>query len=1251
MGAGAGPAVRGELVFMVGALPRPRPGSRDRSPLIFVVDLSGSMGEHSTKLFEACAHICADAVGTEGLVHIVLFGGFAKRFDAGAPDAVEQMKTHFDRMMGGTIYQSALEQVVAILDVDKASRAGATKPHLLFMTDGADNSYGDSWRQYFDLLVRDRVTTTAWYLRTAWGNPEEAFQKLHGMCTSPLDLAKMAAADNVASAAADAAAAAAAAVRHTRTVPTPPKTAGDVLIELAAVVGGAHLGAKYLVELQFGEKTRTVPGVLAPDGDTLIVELLMPLGEEPPVRLQVLDVRRVGEETAAAAVAAAAADAPTFEPCEAAVAVSHEAPSVPALIVAAIAEPDGLTQLEEATRCLRRMLGAADDSRRDGTMAALESVARRMRTGDPNLTDRVSRLLKAAEAMIVRAGTTGRATRRATKALQAVERALKSAQGEEGAAIARRIADETDRLRAARLETPAYAYGEDAVSLENLEEIESGNLPLVALTTPATANRGSRGSGGAAALEVGLVNPEQTRVQPFALTTSEALAMLQDYRLPIIHAQEHVAIPLFALRDPALARFMRAHIIASLALLGQPGLPLGRMEDQFFHTSLVRPNFDKSEHWTLLPYGVAFLDHVRVEIAPSVHVEVADGRLLTLRNGGAAGQLPSRGTVRLAGGLEKIPFTNGGTLGSGGRPTLTLARCPTHDVAGTRVQILPSEQTATLLDALGEIADADHRVPIMAIVQEYLAGGSLHGVLAAAGAPPLPGLPCQIWESIWSSVFLALLMRRLDGASAAAVRDDYEALRGYIKLHAARRALKGAVPALKTELLAIVAADPALGVLAAAPIADAALDALYAALGDAGDAAALLKSHVDPGEQRLRAGAVLAPATLQELSDALVRTMQPRAGTVVDPHRIELCPPAEKVAELHDQGAHVLALEEEVLRDISNHLCTAPKNVCDAMARAGAVNGAGCWRREALALTGLAPNGWDGSGPIPPAVLRQVPLPAGAAAAAAAQSAEVLRVLRRRAIAAGDPAHLAAAVRLTRELHPTWSLSQMLAMLRNVRAAAGGSSALLHALWPTLPWDEALNAVFLEEEIVSVEEVESKRGKPGTVPPTPGSRAFQRLGGAPGLGLGTRTFQALTPLSLLCALHHGCEVDYLRKIAYLLTHGGGRLMAVVSRDGHWAVLTLGGHVPRWCSTFYVANRPEPEAPLPLYPGVLADGSGLGGYTDNTAGDDGGFADLIELDGATARPVVFGGLMLAASVSGMMSAVVSLLLGASSYKWW
>ena len=44
------------------------------------------------------------------------------------------------------------------------------------------------------------------------------------------------------------------------------------------------------------------------------------------------------------------------------------------------------------------------------------------------------------------------------------------------------------------------------------------------------------------------------------------------------------------------------------------------------------------------------------------------------------------------------------------------------------------------------------------------------------------------------------------------------------------------------------------------------------------------------------------------------------------------------------------------------------------------------------------------------------------------------------------------------------------------------------------------------------------------------------------------------------------------------------------------------------SKFYVANKPTPDAPLPLYPGVLADGSGIGGCRDDEFPDT-GFADL------------------------------------------
>ena len=272
---------------------------------------------------------------------------------------------------------------------------------------------------------------------------------------------------------------------------------------------------------------------------------------------------------------------------------------------------------------------------------------------------------------------------------------------------------------------------------------------------------------------------------------------------------------------------------------------------------------------------------------------------------------------------------------------------------------------------------------------------------------------------------------------------------------------------------------------------------------------------------------------------------------------------------------------------------------------------------------------------------------------------------------AKDAARLAAAVSLTREQHAEWSPSQMLAMLHRVLASAGDDAAargdLLRALWPALPSDEALDTAFLDTGAVSAEEVERKRGKPAAVPPTPGSRGFQRCvkgalrtyhdalaqrEGGRVLGLSTgaaRQFLAVTPFTLLCALHHGCSMEHARTIAFLLKNGGGRLMAVLSNEGNWAVLTMGGHVPRYwytdfralrkkdldeadCyeqlahhntttaqkhdSAFYVANQPTPEAPLPPYLGAQADG--IGEYRDEQDPREMGLADLSDALARTLR---------------------------------
>lgn len=1195
----------------------------DASPVIFILDLSGSMGEHAGKMLEACQEICADAAGTEGLVHIILFGFTAQHFDAGAPDAIEAMRPYFRDMMGGTVYQRALAAAASVLT------AIDVPAHLIFMTDG--DSYDETWTHYFDAHVRNRVSCDVWYLPSRWGGGDP-YDKLRHMSAEPLDMSKME--DGL--------------------------SAGDALVKCTKSVC-SNVAVKFLVRFRTDadEKGRDVPCGVAPGADEVVLECLLPLGQAPTtVRLQ--GVHLVGEH-------AAAGGASLFAPCEVPVLASGDAPSLAPLIIAGAAAADGIAQLAEVMRPPPRG-DAAHDSRMGDIHADLVRVARLMREGDPSMLANAQRLLDSALAAAVRG--TGRAKRTAARACEKAARALRDATGEKAAAAVRLIHELMDALRTARRASGACAYGECPVTLANHnKDAEPGAVPMLFAGAAGASNLPGETT---QAQQLALVNPEQGCLTPAYVMTDQTLSTLQDYDTTAIQGTTNIAFPLMAWGDGALEGFIRGNIVPSLALLGQPALPLGNMAHLLLLTSLARlPNFDKSAHWGLLSWCHAALKHTRVEPAPTLRIAQLDGRLVMFQNGRTAGQLPSTGVAELLGAdrevISSVAFTRGGVL-VGEHRTVQLDKMPREAGAAVTVRVLASEDNATLQAALKERGEIDPhgRARIYDIVMQYLWGGALHGALAAPGAPPLPGMPCQIWESILASVVVTLLARRLDdGASADDVRPDYEALCGYIKCHAARRALKGAAQTFQTTLLALLAADPALRDCDPEPATEAQLDALYAAL-PRGDARALLNDLVDPAAQRQRAGVTLSPDTQQQVGDALAREMQPRGAS--DPYHTEHCPSARKVDALLRQFAAMLELPLDDLADIGQHLSTAPEGVCEQMAAAAAAadGGGRGWIRTAFQLLGVS----DASAPLPRAVVARVPLPSGAAAAAKVRSAELCSAMRTRAITTNDATCLGAAVSLTREQHAEWPPSKMLAMLHRVIAAAGDDAAarddLLRALWPALPSDEALDAAFLNTGAVSAEEVERKSGKPPAVQPTPGSRGFQRrVKGALGayhdaleqregrvLGLSTgapRQFLAVTPFTLLCALHNGCSLEHARTIFFLLKNGGGRLMAVLSNEGNWAVLTMGGHVPRYwytdfralrkedldeedCyeqlahhntttvqkhdSAFYVANRPTPEAPLPPYLGARADG--IGEYRDEQTPREVGIADLSDALALTLR---------------------------------
>ena len=66
----------------------------DNSPIVFAVDLSGSMTEHSSDLLRATEQICKDAEGVTGRIYLVLFGSNARLFDAGTPGIIEQLRVN-----------------------------------------------------------------------------------------------------------------------------------------------------------------------------------------------------------------------------------------------------------------------------------------------------------------------------------------------------------------------------------------------------------------------------------------------------------------------------------------------------------------------------------------------------------------------------------------------------------------------------------------------------------------------------------------------------------------------------------------------------------------------------------------------------------------------------------------------------------------------------------------------------------------------------------------------------------------------------------------------------------------------------------------------------------------------------------------------------------------------------------------------------------------------------------------------------